>query len=145
MAVKALVVDQTDHWGDCVKVKKLGGKIYGVFLYHDDIGVHCCEFMPSFECHWIEDVWSVPNQDELDDKKRDELDDEIRSAITDQKVVYWHCCYIQSLPERPEGSFKLPDKAYTFEVSGNDEKDQYESDEEWMEAIKEYARGNAIA
>lgn len=146
MAIRALVIDETTHWGDEVAVKKLGGRIFGVYLYHDDIGVHCCEFTPSFECHWIEDVWDVPGRDDLEEEERDEIDDEIRGAFTDHPIHYWHVSYLRSLPERPKDRFMLPKKgAHTFEVSGNDEKDDYESDEEWMEAIKEYAQCNAIA
>jgi hypothetical protein len=145
MAIRALVINETDHWADFVKAKKLGGKICGVYLYHDDIGVHCCELTPSFECHFVEDVWDVPDRGALDESEIDGIDDEIRCAVTDQDVRYWHISYIRSLPERPEGSFELPEKGHTFLVSGDEEKSQYESDEEWMEAILEYARGNALA
>jgi hypothetical protein len=76
----------------------------GIYVYDQNRRLHCCEFTPSYECHF---VGSASVNTDLDDDAAERLEDEIREGDrATEPVKYIHCHEIDALPEIGEHDFK---------------------------------------
>ena len=93
-----LRLDETLYWADDLATR--AGRILGIYVYDQNRRVHCCEFTPSYECHF---VGSASVNTDLDDDAAERLADEIREGdLGTETVRYIHCHEIDALPEIAE-------------------------------------------
>lgn len=134
MAVRILQLDETGYW--VPNVTERAGKILGVYLYHDDIAVHCCELTPSYELHFVGSFYTNSNLSEDD---REKLEEEIMegNAAGQEPVMYMHCSRVDAMPKFEN----FCDDSVGSYVVKND--DLNESEDERIENAREWLRGNS--
>lgn len=131
------VIDQTQYWDE--EFVKITGRMFGVYVFDKNRHVHCCEITPSYELHFVEDIWEnrceVADRDECE---ADSIDQEI--LMTDNEPVSYYHTYVidggKDWPacELPEGSVGLR----RIEGPWPDDSD------EAIEEALEYARCNGL-
>lgn len=130
MAVKVLQLDETGYWAPSIAER--AGKIIGVYLYHDDLHVHCCELTPSYELHFVGSFYTASN---LEEDEWEKLDEEIREGNVDQELVtYMHCSRVDAMPQIKDFGC---DSIGTCTYHGADEEDRdriIEDAQEWLRA-----------
>lgn len=87
-------LDETANWehGDPEIVPRLG-RIFGVYVCDRSLHVHCCEFTPSYELHFVESQFEGSPDDS------DRLADYVMDGDRDTPAVcYVHCHSIDGLP-----------------------------------------------
>lgn len=130
MGVKVLQLDETGYW--VPSIAERAGKIIGVYLYHNNLHVHCCELTPSYELHFVGSFYTAFN---LEEDEREKLDEEIREGNADQELVtYMHCSQIDAMPKI--NSWQNIAGTYSFpRVDSEDSRDEMiESAREWLRA-----------
>jgi hypothetical protein len=96
-------LDETRCWSpDIVRRAK---RVLCVYLFNATRRVHCCEFMPSYECLFVESQWDNP---ELPDCESDRLSvDILQGDNASEPVRYFHCHQIDDLPRIDEGDVSV--------------------------------------
>jgi hypothetical protein len=100
--IKLLKLDETRNWdAEWLRQNEIR-RMFGVYIFDSSTRVHCCEFTPSYEAHFVESQ-ADHDWDALDDVAVDTLDNEIRqSDAHTPEVSYFHCHIISSMK-----SFKI--------------------------------------
>lgn len=97
-------------------LKRCGGKLFGVYIFDENLHVHCAEVTPSFE---MEFLYFEPARFPEDDSNRDELHDELA-----------------------ECGYGMPGPCYVHVFSGERlkkcKKLRKISDEDWQELVDEH-------
>lgn len=101
-------IDQTQNWTDCPE-SRFAGCIFGVFVFDRDKHVHCCEFTPSYELHWVEDQFDgTPEFFALPEEEKERINDWVMEAARDTPLVcYYHTHVIDGL-DISDGSKPFP-------------------------------------
>ncbi len=134
MAIRGVQLDETGYWVQSVTNR--AGKIFAVYVYDDELGVHCCEGTPSHELHFVGSFFTASIDD---DEAREQLCSDIMDGNREQSLVeYVHCWRIRGMDEiKWCGSDEKPG---TFAIEPGDPE---ESDKEQIESAMEWLRGNS--
>jgi len=62
--LKLVKIDETHYWSDLVV--ESAGRLWGVYLYDENVHVHCAEWTASYECHFLYTVTENEVDDETD-------------------------------------------------------------------------------
>jgi len=127
-------LDQTDMWHLANEDMVKAGRIYGLYVTDLERRVHCCEFTPSYELHFIMSVFQGNSENTNEDN--DHVDDELRDGDRETETVqYMHCHQIENFPKDgdksklvPFGNEELPDETVDWDSA--------------LEGYREYAQGN---
>jgi len=123
--------DETDGWDK--DTKKIAKKIYGIYLYNENVVTHCCEITPSYEMHFL---GSVTEEAPDDDTEREDFLDEIDVAdLNTDLISYFHCSTVNALAD--DCNIAYSDYKPT--------KDEYEDElayRELIDDLKSEYRGN---
>lgn len=130
MTLRILQLDETGYWVS--EIANRAGKIIGVYLYHDDIGVHCCELTPSYELNF---VGSFFTNCDLDEDEREKLSEEIMegNAQGQELVTYMHCWRVKAMPEIKDfETDSIGSCIFKYDNADEDERERIESASEWL-------------
>jgi hypothetical protein len=103
MAFRVVRFVETKFWHE--DITKRAGTIYGVYVYDDEVGVHCAELAASYELHFVGSTWEqhLPTEEE-----NERLWQEIWDADRDTDPVrYYHCSSFRNKPEGIDGKGKI--------------------------------------
>lgn len=118
MKVNAIRLKETEYYNFNDEDKPYIKDIYSVYAYDPELGVHLCEFTPSYELWYLYTYIDFNDNVPEDDDLKDELDG--RYCYEDQDIViYMHCSDIEKLSEIKEcGEFEDMDVAREY-LCGN--------------------------
>lgn len=116
------------NWCEAIASKLRGSRVFGIFIFDNELVVNACEFTPSYDMRWVGHV-TVPSDelsaylDTLSDEDRDEFWSFENEAEDD---CYVHCRDADNNPATI---------AYR-------ERDPEETREDDLESLRDYLSGN---
>ena len=115
---RIVLIDETEYWNPDI-VRK-AGKIHGVYIYDENMRVHCCEFTPSY---FLEPLYAITEHEVTV-----EVYDDILEGFADTNAGCMHCSDVEKLEiiKQPTERCKA---------------DEYS---DWWETIVDYHIGNHI-
>jgi hypothetical protein len=121
---KTVLIDETEYWKE--DIAKKAKHIWKVYFYDASEVTNCCELIPSY---WLEPITCIWDAEDLDDETIDTI---ISEDLQDCDGNYFHCNYIDKLPNNIDLSER------NFELDGLTEEEIREKTRE----VYEYVRGN---
>jgi hypothetical protein len=97
-----LRLNETEFWA--AHIAGRAGRIFGLYVFDGNKGVHLCEFTPSYECRF---VGSAFESTDLGDDAAEKLDDIREGDLGTEPVRYFHCHEIDALPRIGEHDLKV--------------------------------------
>ena len=116
------------HWNKKTSDDLRGSRVFGIFVFDDEVLTNCCEFTPSYDLMWVGHV-TIPS-DELD-AHLETLSDEDRDSFYEfenegEDGCYVHCGDVDNNPTTI---------AYR-------ERDPEETSEDDLESLRDCLSGN---
>lgn len=115
------------HWCKAVADKLRGSRVFGIFVFDNEVVTNCCEVTPSYKMVWVGHV-TIPS-DELDAHLT--LSDEERDSFWEFENESEDDCYVHC----GDADRNLATIAYR-------ERDPEESLEDDLESLRDYLSGN---
>jgi hypothetical protein len=121
---KLVKIDETSFWED-EELKSKAKKLYGIYLYNENLQVNVCDPRPCYEMHFIETVAeTIPEED----VERNDFLEEIEQADANtDEVSYKYCSDIDSLDKNCNVSYS------DYEPS----KEEYETEDEYYNLVQD--------
>ena len=85
--VRAILVDESMYWDE--NLEQPAGGIFGLYIYDSNVGIHCCELIPTYALYRIGVILGNEN---CPDKIKDEIDECWNEAT--ERIIYMHCANV---------------------------------------------------